>query len=779
MGKCQKMSLSFTITESTKENDRHTRDNNKARANWRRDNPAATRYDNVPTEFIGIDGEGVTLPNGRHIYVLLGVGDQQIENPAGLSWDEIFDFLWEQFTELGTKSVAYVGFFLGYDFIQWLKNLPEERARMLLTAEGRAKRKPKDPRRVQPFPVQYGDWEFDILGTKRFKLRKRGSKRWMSICDSGPFFQKSFLSVIDPTDWVYKGCPDCCAKCKEQLCESQKIQIISSQKSLVAAQSPEIMTVKKSQPTAINTVPESQPETGNIVKDVNHECKGIACNKHSVVSQAEYETIAIGKSRRSTATLDSDMRYYNARENEILSRVMSKLNQGFQTLGIHLRPNQWFGPGQAAQAWLEGRAIDSERLAEVTPHAVLEAARMSYFGGWFEIMAHGHMQMFTHEYDINSAYPYIISTLPCLEHGEWVHNDPETDWQTPYTLVYAKVQGSNPYIGTMLHRDAKGNIYRPHKTEGWFWLHEIHAAHKAGLIDGDPEILDQWTYHPCACPAPLREVKDIYALRKQVGKKTPLGIACKLVPNSLYGKFAQSIGDPKFGNPIYASLITAGCRTMILNAIATHPKGAEACVMVATDGVYFTEPHPSLPVSGDLGDWDYEKRKNMTLFKPGVYWDDKTRQAIKRKEKPAFKSRGVSAKDFGSQIAIIDALFMPQHFDKMNSWPTVRFPVDFAMITAVQALQRNNWELAGALIADPTLMQSSRPDSKRQYQWYTDEKRKIFRTHPRVNEPYEPSHPYEKRFGMEDPFSQENSEAAGIMPDGLPGLLLQEALGIK
>jgi hypothetical protein len=674
-------------------------------------NPAmSTRYHNVPTTFIGIDGEGVTLPDGTHLYVLIGVADQQITNPDGLTWDEIFEFLWEQFLEHGTTSVAYVGFFLGYDFTQWFKKLPEERARMLLTAEGRAKRKPKDKRRIQPFPVKYGEWEFDILGTKRFKLRKAGAKRWMNICDTGPFFQKSFLKVIDPKEW-------------------------------------------------------SDP----------------------IVSPEEYAQIAAGKEKRSTAILDRDMLHYNARENEILSRVMMRLNEGFQSLGIHLKPSQWFGPGQGAQAWLESRAITTERLAEVTPQLVLEHARESYFGGWFEIMAHGIIPGITYEYDINSAYPYIISKLPCLEHGKWEHNASEP---TEYTLVKAKVKGTNPYMGSMLHRDRKGNIYRPHNTQGWYWLHEIQAAQAAKLIS-TVEISESWSYHPCDCLPPFREVRDIYELRKQVGKKTPLGIACKLVPNSLYGKFAQSIGEPEYGNPIYASLITAGCRTMILNAIATHPVGAEACVMVATDGVYFTEKHPNLPISGELGDWDCDEKSNLCLFKPGVYWDDKARAIVKHAQEcddlfcgephnPVFKSRGVNAKDFGAMLDKVDHKFRTYKLDGKPEdngniytvWPAVSFPVTFAVTTATIALHRNDWGQAGTVIQDATCQQSSNPKSKRRDPYRDGD---IWRTSPRKNSPYEKSHPYEKRFGMEDPFSDENMENAGINQDGYAGNLVREA----
>lgn len=692
--------MRFTITETGPESESHKKTHNASRSQWRKDNPAATRYENVATTFIAIDGEGISLPDGTHRYVLLGVGDQQITNPNGLEFEEICDFLWEQFLEHGTKSVAYVGFFLGYDFIQWLRKLPEERARMLLTAEGKAKRKPKNDKRIQPFPVRYGEWEFDMLGTKRFRLRKEGSKRWMNICDTGPFFQKSFIKVIDPKEW-------------------------------------------------------SDP----------------------IVSQEEYDTIVLGKANRASASLDRDMLRYNKLENAILPRVMSQLNSGFQQLGIHLRPGQWFGPGQAAQAWLDGRAITNERLREITPSEVLEAAIKSYFGGWFEIMAHGRIPGITYEYDINSAYPYVISQLPCLEHGEWVHRDHKTQWESGYTLVYARVHGDNPNIGAMLHRDAHGNIMRPHATEGWYWLHEIHAAKKAGLISTDPEIWDWWTYRPCECPAPLREVRDIYALRKKVGKKTPLGIACKLVPNSLYGKFAQSVGNPKFANPIYASLITAGCRTMILNAIATHPKGAEDVVMVATDGIYFRSPHPTLPVSGELGDWDGDEKEKLCLFKPGVYWDESARRDIQKGSYPVFKARGINSRDFGKHLKRIEDMFSIMGA-LSEDWPKIRFPVGFAMITASQALQRNDWSLAGTLIQNPTLVQSADPHLKRENPRLVYSGRgnvKIWVSSPKKNDPYEPSHPYEKRFGIEDPFDLENESR--ITEDGYVGDVAWEMLG--
>jgi hypothetical protein len=99
---------------------------------------------------------------------------------------------------------------------------------------------------------------------------------------------------------------------------------------------------------------------------------------------------------------------------------------------------------------------------------------------------------------------------------------------------------------------------------------------------------------PCDHEPPLRHLEGLYQPRFGIGKDTPEGKAFKLVYNSVYGKFAQSVGEPVYGNPAYASLITRGCRTRILDAIATHPRRSAAVAMMATGGVYFLTPHPQI-----------------------------------------------------------------------------------------------------------------------------------------------------------------------------------------
>lgn len=159
-----------------------------------------TRAKQVPL-FVGVDSEGIGR-EGNHRAVLLGVGEQQYvarDIRAGLQWDEVFRFLYERFVE--RPRAVYVGFFLGYDFNQWLKTLPLRAARKLLTKQGKAARVKRNGH--GSFPVQEGEWEFDMLGFKRLSIRPRDSGLpWMHVCDAGSFFQTAFVNVLDPANWA-------------------------------------------------------------------------------------------------------------------------------------------------------------------------------------------------------------------------------------------------------------------------------------------------------------------------------------------------------------------------------------------------------------------------------------------------------------------------------------------------------------------------------------------------------------------------------------------------
>lgn len=649
-----------------------------------------------------VEGELHTHPVQLHKYVLLSVGDKSYHRRgAELQFEEILDFLWDCF--LDDPTAVYVGFYLTYDFTSWLKSLPEDRARMLLSDDGIAARRRKMGRNPIPFPVYYGEWEFDLHASKRFKLRKRigGERRWMYINDVGPFFQTSFLTVIET--W----------------------------------------------PT-------------------------------SIYNNDELRIVETGKAQRAQAQLDQDMIRYNVVENLGLSRVMQTLNEGFVTMGVRLKRNQWYGPGQAAQQWLNNiRAPDAQDAQHTVPLEVLEAGRASYYGGWFEIMAHGHIPGVTYEYDINSAYPAAIAGLPCFDHGEWLHNDTAaTGKMGEWSLVRASITGVDQYIGAGPHRCRDGTILRPHRTGGWFWWAELHAARNAGCID-EIEVLESWTWVQSCHHRPFSAIAELYTQRQAVGKNTPLGRALKLVYNSAYGKLAQSVGEPRYANPLYASLITSSCRTKIWDAISTHPLKSSSVVMVATDGIFFTSPHPSLPISDRLGDWDMAEHQNLTLFMPGLYWSDATRQ----KQDGKIRSRGISATDLRAVVGRLDEKWNLHHARValgltsmsmtrenrsvvravatalnganaaaavVEGWPIIAVPIKFGMVSAKLALHRGKWETCGHVPMGLSRVLGGDPSDKRDAGTrYIDDN--ICRTRPYgiAADGHLMSTPYEKRFGLE------------------------------
>lgn len=771
-----------------------------------------SRRESHSVQFVGVDGEGVDRPDGTHEYVMLSVGSETLfRNGEGLTLGEILSFLWQQYQ--GNPDAAYVGFFLGYDFVHWQKLLPERHARLLLTPAGIAERTSQRKSRRNPFPdpVVWEGWEIDIMANRRFKLRPHthvkskytglcrnrtcgmdlGNADWNSVSDEPARIVAGEMEFQPTPDYVgdpYKGtATSFWRKVNAHVVGPEKVKVDSWM-------------------YICDTGPFWQTSFLKVIDPKGWE--------EPVCTEEEYAIVVEGKSDRGSthdygdSSYYQSMQMYNVLENEILSRVTERLNQGFMNdaIPIRLKNNEWYGPGRAAQTWMDmlhRKVADPEAVewnkkygderkneggllnADVymsMPSWFYDAAQASYYGGWFEQFMHGHIGD-VWEYDINSAYPFVIASLPCLhtigEHdGEYERGSGEgyPRDESRYTLVNCTVTGSNPFIGSMPYRTRDGRILRPNVTSGWYWLSEIRASQRAGLID-TLEVSEWVSYKPCSCTPPFNPpdigIERMYRLRLEAGKNSPQGKAMKLVYNSAYGKTAQSVGTPKYSNPVYASLITAGCRILILDAIASHPDGARAVSMVATDGVYFTSKHPTLPLdSTTLGLWDETFKPNMTQLMPGVYWDDETRRRVSEGLSPKLKSRGISAGDLANEIDRLDYLFAEQHDRIRNGdvyeWPGIQIRIRFLMDTAKLALQRGKWNTAGTVHHDAIRSISSNPGSKRIPEAYRDSATGITRTRPYGEMPNRNSTPYHKSFGYLVP--NESLFGDRITRDGTDGL---------
>jgi hypothetical protein len=653
---------------------------------------------NAIPRFIGVDSEGIGKGK-NHRAVLLGVGDRQYlarDTTIGLVWDEVFEFLYAQFVE--NRNAAFVGFYLSYDFNQWLRSLPQSAARQLLTKAGRLARRTKGKRRAFN-PVKVGRWEVDMLGFRRLSIRPRPEGcecyekaqkcthkhlPWMHISDAGPFYQMAFIKVIDPSRWI-------------------------------------------------------------------DDADGAVCTK------AEYDTVKEGKDHLrgiSEAVFwrrIKDVEYYNQLENILLARVMERLAKGFLKVGVRLNKDQWYGPGSSAAKWLQNNGgIKREKLRlkqgkkpALMPKWFWDASQASYFGGWFEIFSHGLILGESYNYDINNAYPFAATMLPhiCRE-GRFDRGNGSYRGKGTFVLLYATVYSRQTRIGAVPYRAKDGSILRPRVSKGWYWQFEIEASRKAGLVDR--VLTHQWVeYIPCGHPNPFRGIRDLYNLRLEVGKDSAQGMAIKLNNNSIYGKFAQSVGAAPYNNWFYASYITAHCRAQILGAIATHPDKSDAILMVATDGICFDSPNPTLSISRELGQWAYVTYTDVCLFKPGVYWHKEGKQALLK-----VKSRGVPREEFAKAISLAERQFrdmlnngqFPQRtFDELwiecegdwmkigkeEQWPSFHVPVNFRMKSCVQALNEGNWTAAGSIQEKALILQDSDPYKKRRRPRFNAEKNRI------------------------------------------------------
>lgn len=413
----------------------------------------------------------------------------------------------------------------------------------------------------------------------------------------------------------------------------------------------------------------------------------------------------------------------------MLAKVMSRYEQGLRASGVELKRDQWYGPGAAAQTWMRNQnVVDREMVELAVPETVLDFARQSYYGGWFEVFVHGHVPGVSYEFDVNSAYPYAMSLMPEWSECEyeWIDMPPAPpisaqeylaghSWTTGLALVDASTTGADQIVGSMLHRRKDGTILRPHTTRGVRWAAEVAAAVAAGLID-TIAIHRVLVIRPTLGSVLNTAIPEIYKRRLEVGKNTVHGKAFKLIYNSAYGKQAQSIGSPKFSNALSASYITSHCRTMILNAIATHPDGTSALLMVATDGVYFRSPHPGLEIDkGALGKWDASEKHNLTIVMPGVYYDDKAREAVLSGNYAGIKSRGISAGSLAAAIGNLDLEFSKLAHDPSDPrrWPTMNVPVRFSVTSPRLALHQGKWQRAGTVERDVDRVLDTNPRSKR------------------------------------------------------------------
>lgn len=308
------------------------------------------------------------------------------------------------------------------------------------------------------------------------------------------------------------------------------------------------------------------------------------------------------------------VREYCLEECRCMAELARKLVEAHEAADLEL--TAFYGAGSSGAAILMKMGIRDKIVP--APDAMQYAVACGFSGGRFEQSVIGHIPRRIYNRDISSAYPYHATFLPCLVHARWelVRRRKGLEGRRA-ALVHYRL-GRNPGYtawGPFPFRDPKGNISYPIESGGgWVWLDEYLAGER---IFSHVQFVEAWVYDSdCDCQ-PFGQIPTYYLHRLKIGKEGP-GLVIKLGINSVYGKLAQSLGNPIFNSWIWAGMITSGCRAQALDMLALHKDPANL-LAVATDGI-FTLEQIAAPIPRDTG--TYEARDNGKL-KPLGGWEEK------------------------------------------------------------------------------------------------------------------------------------------------------------
>lgn len=308
----------------------------------------------------------------------------------------------------------------------------------------------------------------------------------------------------------------------------------------------------------------------------------------------------------------NDLIAYNDEELVLLVEVMNKLRKAL--IDVDVRLTEWYGPGAIAKYWFKKYDVKQPQIPATA--SLYRALQSSYYGGRFEQIQLGKFDK-VYEYDIRSAYPSVMATMPTFKEWKRVKGYNKNKYSIWHVTFDLRKYLSDGYRGALPLpvRSKEGYICFPAMGKGWYWQHELQLVHdffpdaKLTIHEGYVASTDD--------DLPFAWVQDLYDYRIKLKKEGNLShYAIKVGLNSLYGKTAQTVGSNIYHSLAWAGYITSSTRVKI--ARAAHSTNPENIIGFATDAL-FTTKSLDLPLSEDLGDWEEQFFESSIFFQSGVY----------------------------------------------------------------------------------------------------------------------------------------------------------------
>lgn len=262
----------------------------------------------------------------------------------------------------------------------------------------------------------------------------------------------------------------------------------------------------------------------------------------------------------------------------------------------------------------------------VIPEKVIQTAYESFYGGRFELIKRGYFDKI-YCYDIMSAYPKEISELPDFNKGKFVkvtELNPDA-----YTGFYkCKVMSfENNFSPFKQKLNGALNIY-PNGTFTQFLTKKELDFYESHFENSAISVEFGYEWHPKDIIKPFKsEIERLFDWKNNE-PDPDIKYCVKIILNSLYGKFIQVSGKlnqtGRLFNPLYASLITSGCRIKILEMALQNP---DSIISFSTDSVISTEPLNS-PLNPTMGDFQKDFEGQGVFIGSDIYnlWNDETKK---------------------------------------------------------------------------------------------------------------------------------------------------------
>lgn len=297
----------------------------------------------------------------------------------------------------------------------------------------------------------------------------------------------------------------------------------------------------------------------------------------------------------------------------------------------------------------------------------MQFIKMAYHGGMFSIYQRGKFTQPIYEYDIVSAYPSVMKSLPHWYNGEFEYSEDEdyilssehgwvacefdcefiprpTLFPEYFYMSYPNTEKTGVFDKYLVN--GQKILYTVGKRLQVLTLEEVKWLQRHGFFC---KVLFGvvWNQTKNKYPdRPFAFIEDLFNERQRIirenGKKDMRQYAIKIMLNSMYGKTAQDPEKYGYNNPTtnwaYASIITAETRLKVAEVAVNHPNEV---IEIATDGVYTTKPIPELPLGKELGQWE------LTEYIEGLFIGGGIRQLVTEDGKTKLKARGIGAPPSG------------------------------------------------------------------------------------------------------------------------------------